>query len=62
MKAASAEPKLRLKVKSSPKEPRPRRKELEMRKVFEIGGVVAAAILVAFGIAAIVIINRVNGG
>src|SRR5947207_3925189 len=59
MKAASAEPKLRLKVKSSPKEPRPRRKELEMRKVFEIGGVVAAAILVAFGIAGIVM--GVNG-
>src|SRR5207237_867367 len=27
-------------------------KELEMRKVFEIGGIVAAAVLVAFGIAA----------
>jgi hypothetical protein len=36
------------------REPRPRRKELEMRKLFEIGGVVAAAILVGFGIAAIV--------
>src|SRR5437763_12338772 len=59
MKAAPTEPKLPLKVKSSSKEPRPRRKELEMRKVFEIGGVVAAAILVAFGIAAIVM--GVNG-
>src|SRR5947207_13328353 len=59
MKAASAEPKLRLKVKSSAEEPRPRRKEFEMRKVFEIGGVVTAAILVAFGIASIVM--GVNG-
>src|SRR5919198_5757741 len=31
-----------------------RRKELEMRKFWEIGGVVAAALLVAFGIVAIV--------
>jgi hypothetical protein len=30
------------------------RKELEMRKVFEIGGFVAAAVLVAFGVASIV--------
>jgi hypothetical protein len=50
---------LRAKVKSSLKEPRPRRKEFEMRKGLEIGGVVAAAILVAFGIAAIVM--GVNG-
>src|SRR5947208_17175080 len=59
MKAAPTEPKLPLKVKSSSKEPRPRGKELGMLKVFEIGGVVAAAILVAFGIAAIVM--GVNG-
>jgi hypothetical protein len=39
--------------------PRPRHKEHEMRKVFEIGGVVAAAVLVAFGVAAIVM--GVNG-
>src|SRR5436309_11415982 len=38
---------------------RPRRKELHMRKFFEIGGVVAAAVLIAFGIAAIVM--GVNG-
>jgi hypothetical protein len=38
---------------------RPRRKEQEMRKALEIGGVVAAAVLVAFGIAAIVM--GVNG-
>src|ERR671932_2656564 len=35
------------------REGRPRRKERDMRKFFEIGGVVAAAVLVAFGIAAI---------
>jgi hypothetical protein len=40
-------------------ESRPRRKEKKMRKAFEIGGVVAAAVLVAFGIAAIVM--GVNG-
>jgi len=34
-------------------------REFEMRKVFEIGGVVAAAVLVAFGVAAIVM--GVNG-
>jgi len=34
-------------------------KEFEMRKVFEIGGIVAAAVLVAFGVAAIVM--GVNG-
>src|SRR5436190_2505123 len=33
---------------------RPRRKEQDMRKAFEIGGVVAAAVLIAFGIASIV--------
>ena len=33
---------------------RPRRKEKEMRKVFELGGVLAAAVLIAFGIVAIV--------
>jgi hypothetical protein len=36
-----------------------RRKEKEMRKVFELGGVLAAAVLIAFGIAAIVM--GVNG-
>jgi hypothetical protein len=59
MKSGSRAAMLRAKVKSSHKEPRPRRKEFEMRKGFEIGGVVAAAILVAFGIAAIVM--GVNG-
>ncbi len=34
-------------------------REFEMRKVFEIGGIVAAAVLVAFGVAAIVM--GVNG-
>jgi hypothetical protein len=34
-------------------------KELEMRKVLEIGGIVAAAVLVAFGVAAIIM--GVNG-
>jgi hypothetical protein len=34
-------------------------REIEMRKVFEIGGIVAAAVLVAFGVAAIVM--GVNG-
>src|SRR5439155_12075350 len=38
---------------------RPRRKEQEMRKVFELGGVIAATVLIAFGIAAIVM--GVNG-
>jgi F0F1-type ATP synthase membrane subunit c/vacuolar-type H+-ATPase subunit K len=38
---------------------RPRRKEQDMRKVFELGGVLAAAVLIAFGIAAIVM--GVNG-
>src|SRR5437879_4685524 len=33
--------------------------ELEMSKIFEIGGIVAAAVLVAFGVAAIVM--GVNG-
>jgi hypothetical protein len=33
---------------------KPQGKEFEMRKLFEIGGIVAAAVLVAFGIAAIV--------
>jgi hypothetical protein len=59
MKSGSPAAMLRAKVKSSRKEPRPRRKEFEMRKGLEIGGVVAAAILVAFGIAAIVM--GVNG-
>jgi hypothetical protein len=59
MKNGPAETKLRAKVKSSPKEPRPRQKEFEMRRSFEIGGVVAAAILVAFGIASLVM--GVNG-
>src|SRR5512144_855314 len=44
---------LRRKVEAR-EEPRPRRKERTMRKFFEIGGVVAAAVLIAFGIAAIV--------
>src|SRR5439155_543653 len=35
-------------------ESRPRRKEKKMRKAVEIGGVVAAAVLVAFGTTAIV--------
>ena len=35
------------------------KREYEMRKVFEIGGIVAAAVLVAFGVAAIVM--GVNG-
>src|SRR6478672_6888947 len=39
---------------SNGNETRPRQKESEMRKVFEIGGIVAAAVLVAFGVAAIV--------
>jgi F0F1-type ATP synthase membrane subunit c/vacuolar-type H+-ATPase subunit K len=34
---------------------RPERKERKMRKVLEIGGIVAAAVLIAFGIAAIVL-------
>jgi F0F1-type ATP synthase membrane subunit c/vacuolar-type H+-ATPase subunit K len=38
---------------------RPRRKEKQMRKVFEFGGVLAAAVLIGFGIAAIVM--GVNG-
>jgi len=38
---------------------RPQRKEREMRKVFEIGGFVAAAILIVFGVVAIVM--GVNG-
>jgi hypothetical protein len=59
MKNGRVDAKLRVKVKSSPKEPRPRRKEFEMRRAFEIGGVVAAAILVAFGIASLVM--GVNG-
>jgi hypothetical protein len=59
MKSSPLDAKLRAKVKSSLKEPRPRQKEFEMRRSFEIGGVVAAAILVAFGIASIVM--GVNG-
>ena len=39
---------------SSNRGTRPRLKELEMRKVLEIGGIVAATILVAFGVATIV--------
>src|SRR5438034_1303433 len=39
---------------------RPRRKEQDMRKAFELGGVLAAVVLIAFGIAAIVM--GVNGG
>src|SRR5262245_15512206 len=35
--------------------PRPRRKEQKMRKLFEIGGLVAAVVLIAFGIAALVL-------
>jgi hypothetical protein len=38
---------------------RPRQKEFEMRKVFEIGGIVAAAVLIAFGVAATIM--GVNG-
>jgi hypothetical protein len=59
MKNGPLDAKLRAKVKSSLKEPRPRQKEFEMRRSFEIGGVIAAAILVAFGIASIVM--GVNG-
>jgi hypothetical protein len=59
MKNGPADAKLRAKVKGSPNEPRPRQKEFEMRRSFEIGGVVAAAILVAFGIASLVM--GVNG-
>jgi hypothetical protein len=59
MKSSPLDAKLRAKVKSSLKEPRPRQKEFEMRRSFEIGGVIAAAILVAFGIASIVM--GVNG-
>jgi hypothetical protein len=40
-------------------EARPRRKEQEMRKAFELGGVLAAVVLIAFGITAIVL--GVNG-
>jgi hypothetical protein len=36
-------------------EARPRRKEQKMRKLFEIGGLVAAVVLIAFGIAALVL-------
>src|SRR4029079_15182887 len=59
MKSGRRTAMLRAKVKRSLKEPRPRRKEFEMRKGLEIGGAVAAAILVASGIAAIVM--GVNG-
>jgi multisubunit Na+/H+ antiporter MnhC subunit len=40
-------------------EPRPTRKEQEMRKLFEIGGLVAAVILIGFGVTAVVM--GVNG-
>jgi hypothetical protein len=59
MKSSPLNAKLRAQVKSSLNEPRPRQKEFEMRRAFEIGGVVAAAILVAFGIASLVM--GVNG-
>jgi hypothetical protein len=39
---------------SNGNETRPRRKEFEMRKVLELGGIVAAAVLVAFGVASMV--------
>jgi hypothetical protein len=45
------------KVEGANRKPRPRRKELEMRKLFEIGGVAAAAVLIAFGIAALVMVS-----
>src|SRR5689334_42970 len=44
----------RLSAKVAGRRKRPRRKERTMRKFFEIGGIVAGAVLIAFGIAAIV--------
>jgi hypothetical protein len=40
-------------------EPRPRQKEIEMRKLFEIGGLVAAVVLIGFGVTAVVM--GING-
>jgi hypothetical protein len=58
MAAARAYHRLREKVEAGKKAPA-RRKEKDMRKVFELGGVLAAVILIAFGITAIVM--GVNG-
>src|SRR4051812_4951329 len=60
MNAGASEGRLRPQGQSSNgRETRPRRKEFEMRKVLELGGIVAAVVLVAFGVAAIVM--GVNG-
>jgi len=53
------EPKLGLQRSELDKDLGRDEREFEMRKVFEIGGIVAAAVLVAFGVAAIVM--GVNG-
>src|SRR4051812_38558978 len=60
MNAGASEGRLRPQGQSSNgRETRPRRKEFEMRKVLELGGIVAAVVLVAFGVASVVM--GVNG-
>jgi hypothetical protein len=44
---------LRRKADGANRKPRSRRKEFKMRKVFEIGGVVAAAILIALRVGSV---------